>query len=200
MNGEQVEHDIRIIREMIDRTRRETADTGPYLMAIGVFSLIMMLVMAFLPKWGMPHLTLPALFIMFFGNGIIGFLIVRRWEKNERVESYAKTIFLNMWLACGIVTPIIIFLFPLTGVYSYRLVPVICMLIMGIGFFVTGTVYELRYFWIFSLMWWGGACLMAYTDGMFRLVIMSVVILAGFILPGYLLNRVYSTRSVSHEA
>ena len=99
-------------------------------------------------------------------------------------------------MACGLVAVLIVFLFPLLDLYPLKAVPVLISLVMGIGLFITGTIFELKFVQLSSLVWWIGACIMAIVVGPYNFLIMAAMIVIGWIFPGFLLNKNYKTRSI----
>lgn len=197
MNQNQVQQEISIIKEMIEKTRREVAESGHFFIAIGIFSIIGTLAIGILGFYNLDHLILPAMILMVVVNGLIGYFTAGRQEKKERVKSYPKTICYNILSACGITAVMIVFLFPLLKVYPFETVPVLVSLIMGIMVFSSGVIFKIRFIKWCSIVWWVGACMMAIYEGQpwfgISIIIMSIII--GFILPGYILNKNYKNRS-----
>lgn len=198
MNHNQIQQEISIIKSMIEKTRRETAESGHFLILIGIVSAIGTFAMGILELFNRNYLDLPILILMTLVNGFIGYLVASKAEK--RVKTYTKTILYNVWFSCAIPALMIVFLFPLTKVYSFRLVPTLISLIMGIMVFSAGVIYELRYIRWCSVVWWGGACLMAYIESKYQFLIMIAMIILGFILPGVIFNRHYKNGSKKNEA
>ena len=186
MNHNQIQQEISIIKEMIDKTRRETAESGNLFIFIGLFSAVITLLIGLLEIYNLNHLVLPAIIIMSIGNGIVGYLIA---SKENKVETYPKTIFWKVWVVCGFTAVLIVFLFPFLNVYSFRAVPVLVSLIMGIALFISGIVYELKFIQVSSSAWFAGALLLSLTDSQYRFLIVVAVIIVGWIIPGFILNR-----------
>lgn len=192
MEQQKIEQDISIIKDMIEKTRRETAESGNFFIFIGYFCIATTLLMYFLEnKW-----ELPILVGMVFVGAFIGYWTLGRESKNEKVQTYAKTVFVNLWQACGIMCLMAIFLFPFLGVYSFHAVPVLTCLIMGVGLLTTGAIYDFGFVKWCSLAWWIGALLISLFEmELTRVLIMAAVIAAGFVLPGIIFNRKFKTRS-----
>jgi len=198
MDHNQIQQEISIIKSMIEKTRRETAESGHFLILIGIVSAVGTFAIGMFELFNLNQLDLPALIVMLLINGLIGYLVVANEEK--KAKSYTKTILYNVWFACSIPIIMIVFLFPLTKVYSFQLVPILISLIMGIIIFSAGVIYELRYIQWCSIVWWGGACLMAYIESQYKFLIMIAMILFGFVLPGIIFNRQYKNGSKNNEA
>jgi hypothetical protein len=117
--------------------------------------------------------------------------------KQERAQSYPKVMCYSVWFACGVPAVIITFLFPILKVYPWNLTPVLTSLIVGIGVFSSGVIFESRPIIWCSIAWWAGAFAMAFVRGTPRMFIMMGVILLGWVLPGLILNREYRNRSLN---
>jgi len=199
MNNNQIQHELSIIKKMIEKTRQETAESGYLFIFIGIFSAIATFVIGMLEIYKLNQFTLPVMIIMLIVNGIIGYIVASKDAKVEKVKTYPKTIFFNLWIVCGITAIMITFLFPFLKVYPFRAVPVLIPLIMGIAVFTTGTIYELRFIQWYSITWWVGACILVLTKSPFRFIIMIAIIVLGWVIPGFILNKQYRNRSKENE-
>lgn len=200
MNIHQIEQEISIIKEMIDKTRKETAESGHFFIFIGLFSAVGTFAIGMVEIYNLKNLLWPAIIVMAVVNAFLGSLIGLQERKNEKVKAYPKTIFWNLWMACGITAIIIAFLLPFLDIYAFRAVPILVSLLFGIAVFLTGVIFELRFIRRCSLAWWLGAGLMALTNSPFQFLIMVVVILTGWVLPGFKLNQQKKSRSKDHES
>ena len=194
MDHNQIQQEISIIKKMIEKTKRETAESGHFFIAVGIFSAVATFAIGMLERYDLYHLVLPTLIIAVIACGLIGYLTVTKKEKREKVTSYPKNIFYNMMLACAIPGLMILFLYPLLKVYPWNLIPALVPLIMGIIIFSAGVIFELRYVKWCSLAWWAGALIMALTKSQLRFLIMIAIIIFGWILPGLILNKQYKNR------
>ncbi len=197
MEHDQILQEISIIKKMIEKTRRETAESGHFFIFIGIIGAITTFVIGILELNRLNQYLLPVLAIMAVVSAITGYVTLSPKAGKEKVKTYAKTIFFNIWLACAI-PGLIILLLPLAGVYPFHLVPALASLIMGIGLFTTGAVYEVRFIQWSSLAWWLGAGVLAYVESPFRFIVMIGIILIGFVLPGLVFNKHYKSRNAEN--
>ncbi|HPG39324.1 MAG TPA: hypothetical protein PLP19_01340 [bacterium] len=191
MDHQQVQQDLAIIKDMIEKTKKETADSGYFFIGLGLLSILCVIVISFLEYKSMEHLVVPMFLVMFFASGAIGYFTVNRREQKDKVKSYPKTICYSVWFACSVPVVITGFLLPMLKVIPYSLVPVLTTLILGIGVFATGVIFESRYIYWSSAFWWGGAVAIALVPGYGRAFIMVGILLFGWVLPGIILNRQY---------
>jgi len=195
MENDRIQQDISLIKEMIEKTRREAADSGHFFIYLGIGAIIYVVVIMTLNLIGLNHLALPAMIIMTVIMGALGFYITNRDEKKEKVKSYPKTICYIVLAGCSIPIIILTFLFPLTGVYSFALVPTFAAMFFGTMLFSTAAIYEFSFLYWSALVAWGGGIAMVYMKGPIGGVIMIAILIIGFVIPGTILNRKYKNGS-----
>ncbi len=193
MEHEQVQQDISIIKEMVEKTRRETAESGNFFIFIGILSILILPLMYILGnRWEFPIIVGVAVV-----GAIIGYLTVGRPGKEEKVQTYAKEIFGHLWMACGFICILLIFVFPFLNLYPATATPVLVYLVLGIGLFTTGAIYNLKFIKFCSLAWWVGALLLSFAElASMHMLIAGLTTAIGFVLPGIIFNRKYKNRSV----
>lgn len=198
MNHDQIQQEISIIKSMIEKTRKETAESGHLFIFMGIASAFFVLVISFLELYRLNRLVLPAMIVLTAINGIIGYLAVAK--ATEKVKSYPKIVVTSLWLICGLTLLMMTFLFPFLKVYSFSALGTLVSMILGIAVFMTGIIYEMRFILWFSIAWWVGALLMALIEGEFRFLIMIATIIVGWIFPGIILNKRFKNGSKNNEA
>jgi len=195
MTNNQIQQELSIIKTMIKKTRKETAESGHFLISIGISSMLAVFIINRLEIFGLNILVIPVLILLLMANGIIGYITVGKKTKREKVKSYPKTICYNIWFACVIPTVMIVFLFPLLKFYPWHLTPVFVSMIMGIAVFSTGIIFESKFIIWSSIIWWVGAVVMSFVKDTPRMWIMITIIFIGWVIPGLILNKQYKQRS-----
>lgn len=201
MNKEQIEQELSIIKNMIEKTRRDTLESGSLFIFVGVGSIMFIAIVTLLEMMHYSALIQPAMVAMTIILGIVGFFVVRQREQKEKIPSYTQKVGLILVTACAIPMILTGLIFPLTGVYIWDIVPVFIALILGIILFASGTVFDFRYFYWSGLGSWLGALVMAYTlDSQFpvRGVVMILILVIGFIIPGFIFHRNYKNAEQSN--
>jgi hypothetical protein len=199
MTEDQVQEQLSIIRAMVEKSRRETAESGYFFIWIGLIGVVSVFVIMGLESAGLWRFTVPVLAVLLVACGVVGYLTVTRRQKRAGARSYPASICYNVWFACGASVIIVVFLLPALGAYPWSLAPVLAALIMGIGVFSSGAIFEVRAITWSSLAWWGGAVAMALVSGWSRGLVMAIVLLLGMVLPGVILNRMYRERRGADE-
>jgi hypothetical protein len=192
MDTQQLEQEISIIKEMIDKTRKKTAESGHMLIYMGIVSALFIIVIGLLEIYHLGQYVLPTSIAIAVTNALIGYRIGSK-NNNGDVKTYPKTLFWHIWMACGFAAVLIVFLFPFLNLYSFHSAAVLTCIVMGIAIFFTGSIFELKFVQWSGLAWWIGACLMAVTEGPVSAVIMLAIIIFGWIIPGSHLNKHYKS-------
>ena len=188
-------HEIRLIRSMVLKARRETADSGWFFILTGIISIAALVLIGMLEASGRNSLALPVLIAATAACGVAGYVAVHRAHTNAGARSYPRSVLYGVWLACGIPCVIAMIVLPLLGSCPWRSSPVLASLFVGIGLFTSGIIFESRPILLCSIAWWAGALGLALIDGAPRLALMAAMILVGWIVPGLLLNRRYRNGS-----
>lgn len=194
MDKSQAQREISIIKDMIEKTRKETANSGHLFVFIGLFTAFASSIIALLNYFELGQYVLPVIIIMVVVNGLTGLRVAVKESKLERIRTYSKTIFWNIWVVCGLVCVMIVFLFPNLDLYPFRAVPVLTSIVLGIAVFMSGAIFELKFIQWSGLVWWLGACLLALTESPYRFFILMLILIFGWIVPGLRLNRLNKNR------
>ncbi|MDR0754458.1 MAG: hypothetical protein LBF04_03625 [Prevotellaceae bacterium] len=133
---------------------------------------------------------------------IISFALKRKIDRSAIVKTHIDNIISSVWKAFGISS--VIFLLIIFGLsYSlqehthfFYLINPILILITGIGEFITAKVCRFRPFLHGAVAMWTGSLACALTVVLFggngvlvQFVILAVCMIAGFVIPGYKLNK-----------
>jgi len=200
MSNEEISQRLSVMREMIEKGRRETAESGRFFVWMGVIALAGLVAIRVLETVGRGRLLPPVLVLLLAASGVVGFLTVARRQERAGARSYFAIICYRVWLACAVSGAMAVFLFPLLGVYPWTVVPVLTSLIVGIAVFSSGVVLESPPLVWSSLAWWIGAVGLALVGDGTGAPIMAGVIVLGWILPGVILNRDDRAGSAGDEA
>ncbi len=196
MNDSQFQEELSTIRRMIERTRRETFQSGYLFIIPGVIWLVAVIVMgtlemtgwaAIVHAWGWTVFAVIALVSVTIG-------LVEGNKVKDQPQTYTRLLFSQLWGACAVVIVLIAFAVPHMNSYT----PVAELLVVGLGFYVTGVIYELPMVQFSGVVLWIGMCALGFIEGNVRLPIWIATIFFGFILPGIMLNVQYRKLGVGH--
>jgi hypothetical protein len=203
MDHEHIQREISIIKNMIEKTKKDAAESGSLYLFIGVACIIYVLVVTILEELHFFPWVLPAMISMSVLFAIMAYRLVAREVRKEMVMTWPKKINRTILFVCSMTMILTGLVFPLTNVYPWPLSPVFAALLFGIMLFASGALYDLNFFYWSGLVSWAGAVIMAYTlSSTFpvRAIVMIVILICGFIVPAVILNKKYKNRSHEDES
>lgn len=125
----------------------------------------------------------------------VGFSIREGMQsKAAKPESFASRINGAIWAACGCAMIVVAMIMPilsgfkLTGLSPMYVSPLIS-LILGIAYFICGTLYELKWMRYLALLWWLGAIGMFMMDSVAIMGVFALMLVALEVVPGFIFYR-----------
>ena len=185
MDEQQAREEIRLIRDMLERTRRATAESGALFIFWGVWMILALVgnyALVSLHRYG--WLWANWIFFGALGWAVTVFYHVRRGRARP-VKTYAQTASAYLSIASGIAFLLAAFILPVLGAYSYGLIPIIVALVSGIMMFGLGGIYQWPVLAAAGVLWWAGAMIMACVPGDWRGVVLIPLMILGYIVPGF---------------
>jgi len=142
MNGNQATEEIRLIREMIDKTKRSALDYWNIYICwglVGLAGVLGMYVLVFLKKYEWIWLN----WIAFVSLGLVYTLFfTHKSEKQQGLKTYTFISIKHLAIASGLSFILVGFVFPLLDLYTYGAIPVLISVVAGTYGFVKGGILE----------------------------------------------------------
>jgi hypothetical protein len=193
MNHHQAKEELKLIREMIEKTKKSHAESWDFFLMWGILiilAIIGMHALAYAKKFNLIWLN----WTVFMGIGGIGqVLFVIRHQRNEKIKTYAQNAVAHISFSCGIAFIFTGFILPLLKIYPVGGIPILVSLIAGIFLFSLGGIYEWTLLKWCGILWWLGALVMIFVHWHYRSLIVIPLIIAGYIIPGLILHARYRT-------
>ncbi len=188
--------DLRIIRSMIEKAKQTTADNSVFLILWGWVVFVGSLTTYASVSLGRYGLIWVA-WVTLVGLGVTTNVIVHRRHKTRlQVRTYIGNALQNLWIGCGMAMTIVGLVGSISPNMSYRPVfPIMCI-ITGIGVFATGGIVDWKPLRLGGVLWWAGAVVMMFVPVTYHPLIMAVIVVPGYLVPGYVLKAQY--RRTSH--
>lgn len=200
METNRASEDLRLIREMIERTKKATAESWSYLFIWGVLAILGVLGMYGL-VWTEQYHLIWVNWIVFVGIGVIYTLFFA--AKEERVrgrKTYTQIAVIHLCVACGVAFVLVGFIFPALNLYSYGAIPVLIAVVAGILVFVMGGIFEWALAKWCGAVWWAGALGMLFVHWHYRGLVFIPLIAVGYIVPGLALRAEYKKSRAENAA
>ena len=195
MNQVQVQEELAIIREMIEKSRKHTAESGHIFIFIGIFWVLVSIGIYILERLGHGNMLWPMMISGLVITVAMGMYIGVKADQKEKVETYARRIFAQTWIGVGISAVLTGVVLPMLEVLPLTAVHFISASLLGVGVYITGALFDLNFIRICGAAWWLAVLLMALIPEEFRFIVMLSGMVIGFILPGFILNLKYRERS-----
>jgi len=191
MNDQQAREDIQIIRTMLEKTKKTTAESGTIFIVWGILitlALIGNYVLAFLKKYEWEWIN----WVVFTAIGwIYSALYGMRKERREPVRTYAQTTARHLYIACGVGFLLVALVLPRLGIYSYEAITVLVAAVTGILFFVMGGIFEWTLLKALGAFWWAGAVVISFFEGLDRTLAYTLFFVAGYLIPSFVFRAKY---------
>ena len=197
MDEQQARDEIRLIKEMVEKTRKATAESGSLFIFWGfliIVAIIAMYVLAYFHKFHWIWVNWIACAVIGWGYSALYGI---RQERTQKTRTYAQMAAKHLSIACGAAYLMAAFVFPLLKLYSYNAIGILVAFISGILIFVMGGIYEWNLLKWCGLLWWLGAVGMTFVPGDYRTLCLIPLIILGYLVPGLILRSRYKKEQSS---
>ena len=196
MNEMQVKEEIRLIREMIEKTKQTVADYWKIFFCwglVGILGVVGMYALVFVERYEWIWFN----WVVFVGLGVL-YTMVYRFKKEElhKIRTYTATSISYLSIGCGIAFILVGFIFPLLDLYSWGVIPVLISLIAGILAFVEGGIIEWNLLKWCGVIWWLGAIGMVFIHENYRALFFVPLIIIGYLVPGFIFRSAYRKKQI----
>jgi len=191
METKQAESELSFIKKVMEDSRQVAMDNGKYYIFWGVLvsiTIIMNYVMIILNVRGGNYYWLVWI-VMMFGGGIATTIMKFRDVKKAKVHTFTGRILSSVWLAGGIAMFMIAFVGPAFKAYSYVYINPIISLVLGIMYFVSGGLQQIRWLKYLSLGWWSGAIVLFAFPGIHSMLVFGLMLVFLQTIPGIMLYK-----------
>jgi hypothetical protein len=184
MDQQNVQQELAFIKKVMEDSRRLFIYDGKDMIVWGCIVLIGMILMFSKFQYGL-RISAFLIWGVLIGIGWI-FSVWRgmRIKRMHRVKTLSGRIVSSIWIACGVCMTIVGFGFTSTGlIHGWAINPLLSLFI-GVAYFTSATVLDLRYMYGAGIAWWGGALLMALWNGPHTFLIFGLLMIVFHIVPG----------------
>ena len=199
MNESMAKDKIKLIKEMIDKTKQTAADYWNIFFCwglVGILGVLGMYILVYLEKYEWIWLN----WIGFVALGIVYTLIfTKKWEKKHGLKTYTYSSISHLAIACGVAFMLVGFVFPMMKLYSYGAIPVLISLVAGILAFTEGGILEWNLLKICGIIWWLGAVGMIFVNQDYRGLLFIPLLIVAYFVPFYAARSEFRKNQVQYE-
>lgn len=191
MNSISAEKNLQFIREMIEKTKKETATQWKFFYLWGVAIILgvigmntLVLIKAYKYIWVNWFATMGlAVFIQIF--------IIKEEIQQTEVRTFAQDAIGYISFSAGIAYTLFGFFFPLIKLYSFGAIPILISVITGILLFSIGGILNWNYLKWSGLIWFAASVIMVFINWHFRTLVFIPLIFQSYLIPAHLLRKKY---------
>lgn len=190
MNTQEAELELTVIKKIMEDSRKVNIDNGNHFLLWGIivtFALIANYIMLLIKTPG-TYIGLMWLILM-ISAAIIDGIMGRREVRARKAHTYAANILGSLWFASGIAMFIYGFLGLMTKAYNPVFICPIISTSLGISYFTSGAIQQVKWLQNVSFGWWAGAAVMFIFPSIHSVLIFAVMMTCLQIVPGIILNK-----------
>ncbi|MCB0727928.1 MAG: hypothetical protein KDD00_10715 [Ignavibacteriae bacterium] len=192
METKQAELELSVIKKIMEDSRNVVLDNGIHYIFWGIVvtaaliaNYIMLLTRTSMNYVGMMW------FVLMTSAAIADAIIGNRQVKRSKVRTYAGDLLSSLWKATGIAMFMFGFLGIVTRAYDPIYISPVISTTLGIAYFTSGAIQQLKWLKYVSIGWWAGAVYLFIFPSVHTLLIFAIMMICLQIIPGLVLNRKY---------
>lgn len=190
MDSKQAESELALIKQMMEDSRRVVADNGWHYIFWGV-----VVTSALIANYIMVIMRVTANYqglmwlITMISAALIGGIVERRQNRKSRVKTFAGKLLGSLWTASGISMFMLGFIGPITGAYNSVFICSLISIVLGVAYYTSGAIQQIKWLQRLSLGWWAGAVYTFAYPSVHTLLIFAVMMIAFQVIPGIILYK-----------
>jgi hypothetical protein len=128
-------------------------------------------------------------FILVVGGFAATTIMKMKEIKKAKVYTFAGKILSSLWLAGGITMSMVAFVGPAFNAYHYVYINPIISLVLGVTYYVSGVIQQIKWLQLISLGWWAGAIVLFAFPGIHSYLLFGLMIVFLQTIPGIVMYR-----------
>lgn len=186
----QAELELSVIKKIMEDSRSAVLNNGWHYIFWGIIvsaALLTNYVMAIM-KIAVTYQGM-MWFILMTSAAITGTIIERYADKKRKVKTFAGKLLSSLWIAGGIAMFMFGFMGTISGAYNPVYICPIISTVLGVTYFTSGAIQQLKWLQMISFGWWTGAIFTFIFPGMHTLLIFAAMMIGFQVIPGIIINR-----------
>lgn len=194
----QAELELSVIKKIMEDSRSVVIDNGWHYIYWGVVvsgALIANYIMAI---YRVPFNYQGLMwFITMITAAITGGIIERIADKKRKVKTFAGKLLSSLWFAAGIAMFMFGFVGTITNSYNAIFIAPIISTVLGITYFTSGEIQQIKMLKYISFVWWAGAVFLFVYPTVHTLLIFGLMMIFFQVIPGIIIRNKYKRETVS---
>ncbi|MBL8006353.1 MAG: hypothetical protein JNJ56_02390 [Ignavibacteria bacterium] len=188
MEINQAATELSVIKKIMEDSRRINIDNGIHYIFWGVLVSVTLLANYFmvLYKVSLNYIGLMWMIIMIAG-AVAGSFINKYQERTFRVKTYAGRLLGSLWFASGVSMFTYGFIGIITGAYNAIYCCPIIAVSLGISYYTSGAIQQIRWLQYVAAGWWLGGWALFYMKSVHILLVFAIMMICFQLIPGIVL-------------
>jgi hypothetical protein len=187
---QQAQEDLRIIRQMMEDTRRQVADNGLHYLSWTVFVALGIIGTYTVVLYGLEGSNIFWVWLTAIGGGWIVSFILGHNDAKARSYNFAEKLLSAIWMGAGVSMTIVAFTGVATDAFQPNYIPAMIASILGIPYFAASFIYDLSWFRYIAVGWWVAGIGFFIWGSFHTLAVLGVLMILFQAVPGlYLYNN-----------
>ncbi len=184
----QAEHELALIRKIMQDSRNAVSDNGWHYIYWGTIVAILLVANYFMAVNGVSGNSQGMMwFIAMLSASIIEGIIEKKREKKVRVKTFTGKLLSSLWAASGFCMFMLGFAGTITGAYSPVVIFPLISIVLGLSYFVSGAIQQIKWLRYISVCWWTGSAALFAFAGIHSMLVFAGMLVCLQIFPGVLL-------------
>jgi hypothetical protein len=197
METRQAEQELLLIKQMMADSRMVVVDSGKHYIFWGVLITAALLVNYYMLLIKQTGKYIGLMWLITIVSGFIASSFIEKKSlRKQKVSTLAGKILGSVWFASGIAMSIIGFIGPLTKAYNPVFICPIISVILGVSYFVSGAIQQVKWLQWLTLGWWAGAIATFVFPSIHTLLIFAMMLVFFQTIPGIVLYRKWKAANI----
>ena len=192
MESKQAELELSVIKKIMEDSRNIALNNGWHYILWGAVVSCALIANYIMALMRVENNSIGLMwFVLMISTAIAGSIYERRVSKRRPVQTFAGKLLSSLWFAGGIAMFIFGFAGTVSGAYNPVYVCSVISTVLGVTYFVSGEIQQIKWLKWLSLGWWAGAVYTFFFGSVHTLLIFAFMLIFFQVIPGIVLNRKY---------
>ncbi len=192
MESKQAELELSVIKTIMEDSRKIVCNNGWHYIFWGVVVSIALIANYVMALMSISQNSAGFMwFVTMISASVVSMIWGRRKEKQRTVKTFAGRLLGSLWFAGGISMFMFGFVGTISGAYDAIFICPIISTVLGVTYFASGEIQQLKWQKALSFGWWAGAIGLFFFPSVHTLLIFAIMLILFQTIPGIILNKRY---------
>lgn len=191
---QQAREDLRVIRQMMEETRRQVADNGLHYLSWTLFVAIGIIGTYAVVLYQLDESNIFWVWLAAIGLGWITSFVIGRNETHNRSYNFAEKLLSAIWIGSGISMTLVAFTGVAVDAFHPNYIPAFIASILGIPYFTASFIYDLNWFKYIGIGWWLAGLGFFLWGSFHTLAVLGILMILFQAVPGLYLYNNFGTK------